>query len=146
MLTAPIFHLCLHLGRLLEARLAAELAPFGVGQGQARVLMALVDSGPAGGAALARRLMVSPPTMTLLVRALEREGLVERRPGPDARGSGILHPTARGRAAARDVAAGWERVEADLRASAPAAEIRRRRSVLEAMRTALGGADPEGAP
>jgi DNA-binding MarR family transcriptional regulator len=37
------------------------------------------------GAQLARRAMVSPQTMTPLLRRLEGEGLIERRPHPDSR-------------------------------------------------------------
>lgn len=60
-------------------------------------LSVLVFGGPMSLKALAAAEQVRPPTMTRLVQALERDGLVRRRADPgDGRGV-LLEPTRRGR-------------------------------------------------
>lgn len=46
----------------------------------------------------ARRMLVSPNTVSTLVRALKRKGLIERHSDPSDRRVAILHPTAAGMA------------------------------------------------
>jgi DNA-binding MarR family transcriptional regulator len=64
---------------------------------RASALSVLVFGGPRPLGALAAAEQVRPPTMTRLVRDLERDGLVTRRPDAGDRRLQWIHPTARGR-------------------------------------------------
>jgi long-chain acyl-CoA synthetase len=70
------------------ARLARQvevaLAPLDLSLPQYRVL-ALLGEGSTASSVLARRLAVSPPTVTAVVDGLVGRGLVERRPDPEDR-------------------------------------------------------------
>ena len=68
----------------------------GVGPAGLSVLSVLVFGGPRTMAQLAEIEDVKRPTMTRIVKALERWGMVERRVGPDRR-SMVVHPTSTGR-------------------------------------------------
>lgn len=69
----------------------------GISPARASALSVLVFGGPRSLTELARAERVTPPTMSRLVAALEREGFVRRRPhARDARAV-VLEPTARGR-------------------------------------------------
>lgn len=70
--------------RLVQRALAAELASFDIGLGEFRVVGLLLDE-PDGlsQAELCERLMVTAPTLSVAVRALEERGVVERRPDPE---------------------------------------------------------------
>jgi DNA-binding MarR family transcriptional regulator len=59
-----------------------------------------------------------PSTLTGVLDRLERRGLIERRPNPADRRSIAVHLTARGHAAARDVATAFAALEARLPADA----------------------------
>lgn len=61
-------------------------------------LSVLVFAGPQSLKALARAEQVRPPTMTRLVQALERDGLVRRKPDPTDRRGVLVESTERGRA------------------------------------------------
>ncbi|MEV1010232.1 MarR family transcriptional regulator [Streptomyces sp. NPDC049881] len=58
------------------------LRPFKVNVPQYHVLLALSQESGLSGAALARRCMVTPQTMSSVLSTLENRGLVERRPHP----------------------------------------------------------------
>src|SRR5262245_2038286 len=65
-------------------------------------VMALIDNGSSASSALARRLAVSPPTVTAVVDSLVARRLVERRNDPGDRRRLALHLTAKGRRALRE--------------------------------------------
>jgi DNA-binding MarR family transcriptional regulator len=97
------------------------------------------------GAATAQR----PSTLTGVLDRLERRKLVARRPNPADRRSTLVVPTAAGRAAAREVAAAFERVAARIPPST-AADVERVLGALDdafadgaANRTSRG-ASPHG--
>jgi len=72
-------------------------ATLGVGPAQLSALSVLVFGGPRSIGALARAEQVRLPTMSRLVRSLERDGFARRTPDPtDARACHV-HATARGR-------------------------------------------------
>lgn len=82
--------------RLLR-RLRRSDAATGVSAPRLSALSVVVFGGPLSLRALAAAEQVRPPTMTRLVQALERDGLVQRRPDP-ADGRGVLiEATRRGR-------------------------------------------------
>lgn len=83
--------------RALRARQGELLAEHGLHPGQDALLLLLWDSPGLRQAELARRLAVEPPTVTRMVRRLERSGLIERRRDPDDARSVRVHPTARSR-------------------------------------------------
>jgi DNA-binding MarR family transcriptional regulator len=60
----------------------AALRPLGVNVPQYNVLLALSQEAGLSGAALARRCMVTPQTMSSVLSTLEGRGLVERTPHP----------------------------------------------------------------
>jgi DNA-binding MarR family transcriptional regulator len=83
----------IHLLRLVRAQ--DRTAP--IGPGQLSALSVLVYGGPATVGQLARSEQVSSPTMSGLVRALEGQRLICRKPHPADRRSTVLKPTAAGR-------------------------------------------------
>src|SRR4051812_26610096 len=83
--------------RLLR-RLRLQDAAMGIGPAQASALSVLVFGGPMSLKELARAEQVRPPTMSRIVRGLERARLVERRIAPDDRRRIALAPTKAGRA------------------------------------------------
>jgi DNA-binding MarR family transcriptional regulator len=91
----------------LEPRLGALDLPYG-----AELLLAqLWREQPLAQGELAGRLNVKPPSVTKVLRRLERQGLVRReRDSDDARVS-LVHLTARGAALERDVARAWREAE-----------------------------------
>ncbi len=75
--------LYVQLGRLVRVlRREGEGVPFGPGSMSAMVTLAVHDDGLRLGE-LAEAEGVAPPTLTRIVKALERDGYVERSPDPD---------------------------------------------------------------
>jgi DNA-binding MarR family transcriptional regulator len=83
--------------RLLR-RLRLQDAAMGIGPAQASALSVLVFGGPMSLKELARAEQVRPPTMSRVVRGLERAKLVERRIASDDRRRITLAPTPNGHA------------------------------------------------
>ena len=87
------------------------LAEIGLHVGQEMVLIELYESDGLRGSELADRLCVEPPTVTKMLRRLEKCGLVERRQDPvDAR-SFRFYLTGEGRALEEGVVLCWEKVD-----------------------------------
>ena len=87
--------------RLLR-RLRLQDAVMGIGPAQASALSVLVFGGPMSLKELARAEQVRPPTMSRIVRGLERARLVERRIAADDRRRIILVTSKKGRALLHD--------------------------------------------
>jgi DNA-binding MarR family transcriptional regulator len=87
------------------------LAEVGLHVGQEMVLIELWREDGLRGGELAARLGVEPPTITKMLRRLERCGLVERRPDPRDARSFRVHLTEEGRAREEPVTRCWEKVE-----------------------------------
>jgi DNA-binding MarR family transcriptional regulator len=81
--------------RLLR-RLRLQDAAMGIGPAQASALSVLVFGGPMSLTELARAEQVRPPTMSRVVRGLERARLVRRAVAGDDRRRIVLTPTAAG--------------------------------------------------
>jgi DNA-binding MarR family transcriptional regulator len=88
----------LHSGAIhLLRRLRVEDAASGLTAPRLSALSVIVFGGPLTLGALAAAEQVRPPTMTRLVTALERDGLVIRQPDPDDRRQVLLRATPAGR-------------------------------------------------
>ena len=69
----------------IDARLAANLARFGLTSGQLGVIEALMHLGPLSQGELGRKLLRSGGNVTTVIDNLERRGLVARRRNPEDR-------------------------------------------------------------
>src|SRR5688500_5092778 len=88
----------LHSGAIhLLRRLRVEDAASGLTAPRLSALSVIVFGGPLTLGALAAADQVRPPTMTRLVAALERDGLVTRQPDPDDRRQVLRQATPAGR-------------------------------------------------
>lgn len=132
---ASLAEIVLAFGRALRARHAALLAPHGLHPGQDALLLAVWESPGLRQAELARRLEVEPPTVTRMVRRLERSGLLERRPDPDDGRVVRVHPTARSRMLEMLVRRSWSELDEELITALGATDAERlRRLASEAAR------------
>ena len=116
------------------------LAEHGLHAGQEMVLVELWEDDGLRGGELAARLGVEPPTVTKMLRRLEKCGLVERSPDPSDARSFRVHLTDEGRALEGPVLRCWERVEEMTLAGLNKAERRSFRNLLIRVRSNL---DPE---
>jgi DNA-binding MarR family transcriptional regulator len=87
------------------------LAEVGLHVGQEMVLIELWENDGLRGGELAERLGVEPPTVTRMLRRLEKCGLVERRQDPRDARSFRIYLTEEGRSREEPVARCWEKVE-----------------------------------
>ena len=97
--------------RMHRGNVAGELAALGLHVGQDMVLIELWEKDGLRGGELACRLGVEPPTVTKMLRRLERLGLVERRKDPDDARSFGAYLTEKGRELEGPLARCWERAE-----------------------------------
>jgi DNA-binding MarR family transcriptional regulator len=87
----------------LSRRLRVEDEARGISAPRLSALSTLVAAGSMRIGALAHAEQVEPPTMTRLVDAMERDGLVRREPDPEDQRAVVLRATSKGRRAlARD--------------------------------------------
>jgi DNA-binding MarR family transcriptional regulator len=86
------------------------LAAVGLHVGQEMVLIELWEQDGLRGGELAERLGVEPPTVTRMLRRLEKCGFVERRQDPRDARSFRVYLTGEGRSLEGPVARCWERV------------------------------------
>jgi len=87
----------MHTARRLRRGSSAQLAPLGITYAQARTLRLVATDGPVRMADLAARLEVVPRSVTTMVDALERTGLVARHTDREDRRSVLVTPTTEGR-------------------------------------------------
>jgi DNA-binding MarR family transcriptional regulator len=92
------------------------------------------------GAHLARRAMVSPQTMNPVLRRLEAEGLIERRPHPDSRRADSWYLTAQGVKQFERARAAADEVFSRMLSALDATEIERLQDYLGRCVAALGHA------
>ncbi|MDA3961775.1 MAG: MarR family winged helix-turn-helix transcriptional regulator [Planctomycetota bacterium] len=140
----PLFHILLHIGRLLEARIAAELEGHGIHHGQARVL-AQLRHGPMQQADLARRLGCTAPTASVMVRPMLAAGWLKRVADPARPQGRVLALSPLGKRLAAQAAKAWARVEQELQRAIDDDDAALLDN-LETIRSALGGIDPTGRP
>ncbi len=89
----------LHTGRMINARLAELLAPFGLSVSEARALVTLVRDGAMNQQSLAAALGVTKGNIVQLVDRLSQRGYVERVKRADDRRENMLGITPAGKAA-----------------------------------------------
>ena len=90
--------------RKWRSLLDEKLRPSGQSSARMEALSAILNS-PDGSAQvdIARRLRIEGPTLTRMLDALEKDGLVERRPAPGDRRTKRLQVTGEGEAALEDI-------------------------------------------
>ncbi len=96
------------------------------------------------GAQLARRAMVSPQTMNPVLRRLEAEGLIERRPHPDSRRADSWFLTPEGGEEFRRARAVGDAVFSRMLSALDAQELERLQDYLRRCVAALGGPPATG--
>jgi DNA-binding MarR family transcriptional regulator len=137
-----LLHLLLHTGRMLDERVRSELSAYDLHQGQARLLDALLNTGPMNIGQLAIGLQVAQPTITSMLQRMEGNGFVRRvQDASDGRVM-MMHLTAKGRKAALTVHEVWQAVEADLTALLSSDELAAAHDILLLIRNRLGGQSP----
>jgi len=97
--------------RVHRGNVGDVLAEIGLHVGQEMVLVELFEQDGLRGGELAERLGVEPPTITKMLRRLERCGFVERRQDPRDARSFRVYLTGEGRALEGPLTRCWERVE-----------------------------------
>ena len=119
------------------------LAEVGLHVGQEMVLIELWEQDGLRGGELAERLGVEPPTVTRMLRRLEKCGFVERRQDPRDARSFRVYLTGEGRSLEGPVARCWERVGEKAFAGMSVGERRTFRRLLTKVRANI---DPNLAP
>ena len=119
------------------------LAEVGLHVGQEMVLIELWERDGLRGGELAERLGVEPPTVTRMLRRLEKCGFVERRQDPHDARSFRVYLTGDGRSLEGPVSRCWERVEEKAFAGMSAGERRTFRRLLTEVRANI---DPNFVP
>jgi DNA-binding MarR family transcriptional regulator len=136
-----LFHPILHAAHLIEAHLRDALAETGLQPRQARVLMAIAEFGPIKQVQLAQAFDLAPPTMTVMLTRLERDGLVNRHSkAGDKQTSIALTPA--GLALLPKIERAWLSVDGFIRQSFGAAEAEAFSRAACLLRDALGGKPP----
>ena len=128
--------------RVMRARQAALLAAHGLHPGQDALLMLLWQHPGLRQTDLAEALGVEPPTITRMIRRLERGGLVERRRDPDDGRTLRIHPTPRARLLEAMVRRTWSDLDGELIASLGAADAERFRRLAQVASRALATPSP----
>lgn len=141
-----LFHILMHIGRLLQQQIADELTPLKLHHGQARTLAFLERHGQVTQADLARGMDVKPATTTRMLKPLETRELVWRKTDEKTNRAMVVGLTDEGRACAEQVHAAWERVEAKLVEGLLPGDSAQLFTQLEAFRNQLGGTEPEIPP
>ena len=123
--------------RAHRGRVGELLAEVGLHVGQEMVLIELIEKDGLRGGELAERLGVEPPTVTKMLRRLERCGLVSRRQDPEDARSFRVYLTGEGRSLEEPVVRCWERVEEKTLAGMSAGERRTFHQLLTKVRANL---------
>lgn len=115
---------------LVRSALEAALLGFDLTPGQHSVLAMLWGSSGLSASQLARRAAVRPQSINEVIVLLADKGLVEREEDPENRRVLRVRLTARGRRTLRSCDAEADRVEAELFAGVPEAEVTALRTLL----------------
>jgi DNA-binding MarR family transcriptional regulator len=109
----PIGLLLGQICRLNHGHMHALLEDLGLYRGQPFVLRTLDEEDGLSHSELARRMHVTPATVSHMVRRMERTGFVERRDDPEDQRVSRVYLTDRGRATRDQLHGVWEEVEAE---------------------------------
>jgi DNA-binding MarR family transcriptional regulator len=124
-------------GRAHRRNVGELLAEVGLHVGQETVLIELWEQDGLRGGELADKLGVEAPTVTKMVRRLERSALVERRRDPEDARSFRVYLTGEGRSLEGPVSRCWERVEEEAFAGMSVGERRNLHRLLAKVRANL---------
>ncbi len=141
-----LMHLLMHTGKLLQDRVRVELRHTGVHHAQGRVLSILEQQGTLSQADLARRIAITPATMTRMVQGMEQKGWIRRRLDPASGRAMLLSLTPLAKTLAFEVRDAWARTEENIRTSLSEARYADAFPLLEAIRDGLGGSPPRFEP
>ncbi|MFE3457659.1 MarR family winged helix-turn-helix transcriptional regulator [Nocardiopsis aegyptia] len=128
--------MCLHSDRLLGASI-------GLSEARARLLVTVGDREPARMGRLASDLGVSARSVTGMVDALEREGLITREPDPDDRRATLLRLTADSRDRMHRLHEAQNRLAEELLAPLSSEDRADLHRVLHLLRSAAARPGPE---
>ncbi len=106
-------HLLAQVCKLHHARAHALLEALGLYRGQPPVLFALWEQEGLAHTELARRLRVTPATITKMIQRMEKAGFVERRPDPEDQRISRVYLTDAGRAIEPRVKQVWHTLESE---------------------------------
>jgi DNA-binding MarR family transcriptional regulator len=120
------------------ARLGPRLAELDLHPGADVALAEIHRSDGVALGELARRIGVTPPSVTKMVKRLERKGLIERRGDPEDARVSRMHATTDGARVARAVDQAWRAVERDMLAPLSAHDAAALHALLARM-TRRGG-------
>jgi DNA-binding MarR family transcriptional regulator len=121
----------------------AELRADALSQGEAHILALLAEHAPATVAELHRGLAHKRSTLTSILDRLAARGLITREPGDADRRTVVVHPTPKGRAAARRVQQHLTELEQAIARRVSAEDVRGFLNVLAAIES-LGSAGLAG--
>jgi DNA-binding MarR family transcriptional regulator len=138
-----ILHLFLNISKLIEDRLREELEPTGIFNGQGRVLAELYKTDEMTQISIAKKLGISPATVTNMVKRMEAGGLVKRR--SDKHDDRVIRVclTKEGTRSAEKVLAVWEEIDSYIITLIPEIELDSLHKVLDKIRFGLGGTEIE---
>ncbi|HRP08794.1 MAG TPA: MarR family transcriptional regulator [Gemmatimonadales bacterium] len=118
------------LARALRVRQGELLAPHGLHPGQDALLVEVCRNPGLRQSELADRLEVEPPTVTRMVRRMERGGLLERHSDPDDSRLVRIQPTQRARLLEALVRRAWSDLDAEMIGRLGAADAERLRRLV----------------
>lgn len=137
-----MFHLLMHTGHLLEERCRAELAELGLHHGQARVLMTLNRHQGISQAKLAGGMDIATPTLSIMLKKLVAQGLVERTADEKDERVQRLALTAEGHRAVKKVVTVWDSANQDILHAVAGEDAQLLHDNLLKIRNMLGGKSP----
>ena len=123
-----------------RARTSELLAEFGVHVGQEMILVALWQDTDLTLSQLAERLGVQPPTISRMVRRMEKSGLVERKGCRDDARVFSVQATPKANALKQNIEAVWQTLEKEVTANMTEPERLLFRRILEQVRDNLSKA------
>ncbi len=139
----PIGRLLGAVCRLHHSRAFAVLEGIGLYRGQPPVLKMLAERDGRTHTELAKKMHVSPPTISKMVQRMEKAGFVVRRPDERDQRVSRVHLTEAGRAVMADVRRALDKLDAEILAGLTTEEIATFRTLLMRIRDNLLRADDE---
>ena len=138
-----MFHLLMHVGKLLQDRLREQFSEHGLHHGQGRVLDALMRNGELSQIEIAKGLHIQRPTVTTMIQRMEAAGLIEWVQDDADRRVLRVRVTPKGEAAAKTIREIWESVDQDIENNLPADKQGVAQELLLQIRNHLGGQNPD---
>ncbi|QSH40908.1 MarR family transcriptional regulator [Lentisphaerota bacterium ZTH] len=135
-------HLILHTAKLLEQFQRKAFAPYGILPAQGRVLSVLLVNGAVHQNRIAKGLHLSPPTVTVMLRTMEKKGLIRRYPSRENESAISVELTQSGILAAMEVHRAWDEMENKISRILSEDGADDLKNLLHKLRDGFGGKDP----